>query len=148
MIRLTIALLLVICASLGAVIGLWAADRTIPVRRTARVVVMGDAHPGGKLLLRWKVTRDRSCASTKQEVIVESNTGVRWPLPQQLRLLAAPGPVGVRDVFVTQTELPEEIEPGPALLRVVLTYECNPIHKLVPITDIVPDVPFLISPGG
>lgn len=144
--RMAITLLFAVVLAATAIMGFWTQSRNLPVQ-SQFVDIVGPAHPGGKLLVRWQVFRERSCKATKQELIIDI-AGVRWIVAKQ-EFSAAPGPMGF-DQFVTQTELPRDIPIGIAVLRVVLAYQCNPVHMLWPVIDRSPDIPFVISavPGS
>ena len=131
-----------VAAGAASVLGYWAQQRELPVQSKV-IEVVGPAHPGGKVLVRWAVYRDSSCATTKQELAIDVN-GLRWVL-KAIYYKQAMGPMGF-DNFVSQTELPADIPTGEARLRVSLAYVCNPLHTIWPVINQVPDIPFTITP--
>lgn len=135
--------LFAIAAIGSSVLGYWAQDRDLPVQ-SKLVEVIAPAYPGGKLLVRWQVFRDRACSATKQELILDVGS-VRWILPET-HFSAPPGQMGW-DTFVSQSELPKEIPVGEASLRVSISYQCNPVHAIWPITNNIPDAHFTILPA-
>jgi hypothetical protein len=138
--RIALSALLMAAAVFASVFGFWFQARTLPVQ--SRVVeVLGPAYPGGKLLVRWKVYRAESCAADKQELIFDVD-GLRWVLIET-HFQTAPGPLGF-DEYTTQTPLPADLPVGIATLRVSLSYVCNPVHKLWPVVDRIPDIPVKI----
>lgn len=125
----------------AGLVGFWVQDRTAPVSGKA-VEIVGPVHPGGRLLVRWNVHRERACGATRQELIIDVQ-GVRWLIAAQSYAGPA-GPLG-EDSFITQTPLPPDIPTGAAKLRVTLSYVCNPVHRLWPIVATTPEVPFEIT---
>lgn len=121
--------------------GYWTQDRAVPVRGKA-VEIIGPTYPGGRLLIRWDVVRERACSSTRQELIIDAQ-GTRWLIQPQTYAGPA-GPLGP-DSFVTQTALPPDIPEGPARLRVTLAYTCNPVHRIWPVVATSPEVDFEIT---
>jgi hypothetical protein len=136
--RLTALALVSLIAFWAGLVGFWAQDRREPVRGKA-VEVLAPVYPGGRLLVRWDVERERACSATRQELIIDVK-GVRWFISQQFYSGPA-GPMG-RDSFITQTAIPSDIPIGAARLRVVIAYVCNPTHYLWPITAASAEVPF------
>lgn len=133
--------LLSLIAFWSGLVGFWVQDRAVPVKGKA-VDIVGPVYPGGRLLVRWNVHRDRACAATRQELIVDVQ-GVRWLIAAQTYSGPA-GPLG-DDSFITQTPLPADIPTGAATMRVTLSFVCNPIHRLWPIVSTAPDLPFRIE---
>lgn len=121
--------------------GYWVQDRDLPVQVEFKEIV-GPTRPGGKLRVRWQVYRDRLCATTKQEIIIDMGNS-RWVLPAQF----SPQPLGGLgfDAFISQTDLPPDIPPGDASLRVVLSYVCNPLHMAWPVVNRLPPIRFRID---
>ena len=127
----------------SGVLGYWIQDNVLPV--TSKFVeVVGPAHPGGDIYVRWVVDRHRACSATRGDIVIDVD-GVRWSLGTQT-FSSPPGPMG-QDTYVTKTALPPDIPIGPAHLRVSLSYICNPVQYLWPIRDLsIPDIPFKITP--
>jgi hypothetical protein len=142
MIRLLKALVMATGVSVAAVAGFWTQDREIPVQSKA-VEIVGPVYPGGKVLVRWNVFRERACRATRQDLVIDVNS-LRW-IVASMSFDGPPGPLGF-DTYVTATALPIDIPTGPAVLRVTLTYKCNPIHDFWPVVSQTPDIPITILP--
>jgi hypothetical protein len=144
MISPVIKTLVMTCAiAVAAVAGYWTQQRGLPVASKA-IEVMGPVFPGGKVVVRWQVYRTMACRVGRQDLIIDINS-LRWVVASQT-FEGPPGPLGF-DTYMTATPVPADLPIGNALLRVILNYECNPIHRFWPIVDRTPNIPIVILPG-
>lgn len=140
--RFLLALLFSALAIASTTVGYWTQQRDLPVQSKV-IEVVGPTYPGGRLLVRWQVYREDSCAATKQEIIIDAGN-VRWVL-KAIYFPQPPGGPGF-DNFISQTELPSDIPLGDATLRVSIAFVCNPVHLLWPVVNRIPDIPFTVIP--
>lgn len=133
---------LAIWLGVAGLLGYWAADRTPPVAQIENRVI-GSAYPGGWVEVTSTVLRQRSCRTLLQKVIVDG-AGQRLPLPDQ-EWAAAPGRVGwPPDTFSAFLPVPSSAQPGPATLRGIIVWRCNPLHVVWPIVTTW-EAPFLVE---
>lgn len=135
-----LALILSVGAIIATAVGYWTQSRDLPVE-SRMIEVVGPVYRGGKLLVRWQVYRSRACHATKTEFVIDVG-GVRWTMSERV-YESPPGPLGL-DTFISQTDVPEGIPAGLATLRVIFSYMCNPVHRIWPVVNNMPDMPIFI----
>lgn len=134
-------------ASLSAIafifgmLGLWVADRDVPVVGIQSLVLNKDVAPGQIVRIETKAYRIRSCRTLVERFIIDSTT-TRFMFPDIDYI--NPGPPGPVDA-VFELVLPARINPGVALIKTNASWECNPIHRVWPIIDRQPDIAVLIT---
>lgn len=119
---------------------LWVNDRAPPVE-TIRQEALNSPKPGEELVVLYEVVRTRQCAAMIERTIFDGQNG-RHLLPDIGRLAA--GPIG-RQEYQVKPRIPENAEPGPSRYRVTISYKCNPLHVVWPITVLAADVMFTID---
>lgn len=134
-------------ASLGAIafvfgmLGLWVADREVPVVGIQSFVVNNDVAPGQIVRVKTSAYRIRSCRTLVERYIIDSAT-TRFTFPDVDYI--NPGPPGAVDA-VFELVLPARVNPGVAIIKTNASWECNPVHRLWPIMDRQPDIAVLIT---
>lgn len=139
---ITRALVIAPSALVGGVLGLWIADREPPVASTVQQVVNEPIRPGAELLVRYTVVRYRSCASQVDRLLSDAQ-GVRYVL-DDLEFKAAPGPLG-EATYTSPVPIPRTFGQGVGRYRVSVTYICNPVHRLWPITVQSREIAFMVE---
>jgi len=122
-------------------IGWCALDRTLPITVISDTVE-GDVRAGGILVLRSELVRHRSCAMTVQQILIDG-ASYRHVL-DDLNFDAAPGPLG-HDVYRRAIVVRESAVPGYARFRIIVSWRCNPLHEIWPIT-ITSEASFMLLP--
>lgn len=135
--------------SLGAIaflfgmFGLWVADRDVPVVAVQSQLINNDLGPGQIARVRINGYRIRSC-HTIVERYIEDSTATRFTYPDIDYI--NPGPPGHFETFI-EIAMPQRINPGLATLKTNAAWECNPFHRIWPITDRQPDIGVLVKKG-
>jgi hypothetical protein len=134
-------------ASLGAIafvfgmLGLWVADRDIPVVGIQSMVVNSDVGPGQIIRVKVNAYRIRSCR-TLVERFIEDSTTTRFSFPDIDYI--NPGPPGHIETFI-ELLIPQRVNNGVAIIKTNASWECNPVHRIWPIMDRQPDIAVLIT---
>ena len=125
--------------------GMLTADRAVPVHVAKTTLLTPEVAQGSFLRIEYSVIRDRACRTNIERQIIDSK-GTRFILSEtDLEVVGPTGP----DQFITASQVPAMVHPGPARYRVTLNYSCNIIHRLFwPITDARPDISFFVLPSG
>ncbi len=134
-------------ASIGAIafifgmLGLWVADRDVPVVGIQSTVLNNDVAPGQIIRVRSTAYRIRTCRTLIERYIIDSAT---------TRFMFAdidyinPGPPGPVDVVI-ELPLPQRVNVGIATIKTNASWECNPVHRFWPIIDRQPDIAVLVT---
>jgi hypothetical protein len=117
---------LILLGLAAGAMGYWTADREDPVTIESIRAVTPLVAPGGKVEIRMRVDRHRSCHLHVEHLLVDVN-GQRQLLPD-LDFDSLPGPLGL-DTFSDLYEVPATFAPGMACYRRISRYECNPIQR-------------------
>lgn len=131
-------------AFLAGMLGLWVADREVPVTGIQSIVTNKDVAPGQIVRVRITAYRIRSCRTIIERYIQDS-TQTRFVFPDIDYL--NPGPPGHVESFI-ELHLPQRINEGLALIKTNAAWECNPVHRIWPIIDRQPDIAVLITKGS
>ncbi len=115
----------------AALLGMWISERTPPTVQISADVDPGPHRPGARVLVREEVARHKICTVRIEKLIFDAEL-VRYTLPEEF-YVAAPGPVGV-EKFAEAIRIPSEVALGPAFIRIIKVYYCNPLHHLWPVT--------------
>lgn len=132
----------VIGITLGIMAVLPAADRRVPLEVEERTLLTEVVPPGGEVLLRVTVDRERNTCDTSVYPTIYDGIGYEWKLPEDRR--PAFGPAGP-DTRLAHYPVPPGAAEGAAKLRIVVTFRCNYMHYVLPVTLVLPDVPFEIG---
>lgn len=124
----------------GPIAFVWA-DRRIPVNQLSNTV-LNSPRPGEDLIYEVVVNRIRTCATTV-EFQIKDSSGILYVL-QDIDYSAQVGSLGI-DQYRRIIHVPSTAAPGPAILRVGLAWQCNPIQRIYPIVLLLDDIQFTIS---
>lgn len=124
--------------------GFWTAQRDPPLRIEGLRLLTPVVHPGGTIRVEHTAVRNDACQLTVERAIVDADR-VLFRIEDMI-FYAGRTVAGQRDSFVEETPVPIAAQVGQARLRETLTHVCNPIHRIWPITQRLPDVPFMIQP--
>lgn len=129
---------------LAGFVGWWASDRNFPTHTMSAVGLRDTAVAGRMFPVKWEVERNEFCWTKRSDYIFDKDD-VRYTIPQQV-FQSQPGPLGY-EKFVTMTPVPADVPPGPARLRVIFNYVCNPLQWVLPLPPVTtPDIPFTVLP--
>jgi hypothetical protein len=112
-------------------------------RKTAiRTVVTPNVEQGGDLMLRVAAIMDQTCAVNVRRAIVDSEGTLHLSVPV----------IDTREagtaITTIRSTVPSGAAPGPAYYRVTLEWQCNPLQRLWPRIEQLPDLPFTIIEGN
>lgn len=119
----------------------WLTDREVPVEIIEARVLNPNVAIDQDLLVYYEVDRHRVCPTIAQRTVYDG-AGVEIKYMPDIR--AAFGPEG-RDKSTFRLHIPPGASPGTARYRVVVSYFCNPMHRLFPLTVIRPVLYFTIT---
>ncbi|MDP2358616.1 MAG: hypothetical protein Q8M31_21535 [Beijerinckiaceae bacterium] len=122
--------------------GFWTAQRDPPLRIESRLLTP-EVPPGGGVRVEHTAYRSDACQLTVERAIIDADR-VLFRIEDTL-YFAGRTPAGESDSFVEDTAVPLAARPGPARLRETLIHVCNPIHRLWPVTQRLPDIPFVVT---
>ena len=114
--------------------------RQLPVTQIENRILAPVA-PGEDLKLHSKIIRERSCPVRMERIIVDG-AKFRFVLPA-IDFSLAPGKLGV-DEFTQGVPTHPSSATGPATLTVIMSWNCNPVDKVVGRSTVV-TVPFTIT---
>lgn len=124
--------------------GYWTAQREPPVRIDNLHLLTPKVPAGGSVRVRHTASRFDHCQLTIERAIIDEDR-VLFRL-EDVYFQAGRSAVGGEDSFVEETPVPIAARPGNARLRETLIHVCNPIHRIWPITQRMPDLPFVVLP--
>lgn len=112
----------------------WIADRDPPYTLRAGEPTPNPAQSGDDVHVLWTIDVTRTgCAGQFQRILIDSSKIV-WTF-QPWRSSFANLPLGsFRTHSLTGLMIPKGVAPGPAKIFTVTIFECNPIHKLWPVS--------------
>lgn len=134
--------LMIITVGLSGLFGLWVAERNPPTIQVEASIDQRPYRPGQRFLLHEVLERHKVCGLKIEKMLYDSE-GVRYQLSDE-NYVAAPGPVGI-DKFSEPIRIPRGVASGPARVRVIKVYYCNPLHNLWPVFAPVFEVPLQIE---
>lgn len=123
--------------------GYWTAQREPPVRVENLHLLTQEVPAGGAVRVLHAATRFHHCQLTIERAIIDEDR-VLFRL-EDVYFQAGRSTVG-EDSFIEETPVPIAARPGNARLRETLIHVCNPIHRFWPITQRMPDIPFVVLP--
>lgn len=125
----------------AGVLGWWIAQRTPPVDLIEWELLTPVVRPGQDLKVRYSVLRRESC-ETRYQRTYRDGEGARFVLDEHI--LISTGPMG-RDSYVSLVTISHRAVQGDATFRGVIMYNCNPVHSIWPIVQVLPPVKFRIE---
>lgn len=134
----------VFAAAVAAVLGTMLAERDPPVRIHSAVVATPEVATGGILEVEYNVHRDRLCDTTfsrtwRDEDAPPNRVVQTWTLTPGGDKL---GP----DTYISPSRVPDALHPGDITTTVVMSYRCNVIHDIWPITTTPIVLKFKLQP--
>lgn len=119
-------------------------DRTPAVNIKSSRLVADGIYPGEQLKVEYDIERLRQCQSDTTWTVYDGANEIRRFGPVTVQAAGKVGP----DIYVRAWTIPQNAAPGPARLRVALSWQCpgNYLHAIYPVTTILPDVNFTIVP--
>jgi len=138
--------LFIVLTLLAGLFAYWALDDTPPVENMTGKVVSSEVYPDGsaKVIVEWMAVRRRICHGNSIRWIID---GYITPLPNIEYPPPHPGEIGQVVKWRVPIAVPKDFH-DEGTYRVRVVYECNPLHRLFPITIDPPDVPFRINRSG
>lgn len=128
-------------AFLAAVLLVPATDRIPPIEITVAEVMTPVVQPGGNLVVRFTVDRRQVCPTTATVTIFDG-AGYEYRLAPDSRPAFGPQTLETK---LLRYQIPTSALPGDARYRLVLDFQCNWTHNIVPVTMILPDLGFEIG---
>lgn len=126
-------LLVVIAARMGLAVG----DRSTPTRIERTFLLTPLVEPGGELMTRRTVYRERLCPTTIERYMLDSR-GVRFDRADDgLGTIEFPNGTGVlgRETFIGKQTVPRGMAPGKAKYIAITCYRCNWAQALWPLCE-------------
>lgn len=117
----------------GIILSIWALDRDLPSQNVKSVILNPEVIAGGNVIQDIAVERVRICNITVTRLLYDSD-GTRFLLPSLY--IRYPGTIG-SDKYNQEITIPNSVTKGPARLRVITEWMCNPVHYLFPIRSVV-----------
>lgn len=133
-----------VAVTVGMGVILPAVDRNYPVEFIERSIVEQEVAPGGQVLVRIALKRTEVCQTTSHFTIFDG-AGIEVAYIEDDR--PAWGPITDYEERTQARFVPAWATPGPAIYRVVLSFECNWTQNIVPLTMVLPDLHFTITDG-
>lgn len=123
----------------------WALDRTPPFTEVPYATMPDPAIPGSLMESEWSVEVNREgCRGSFQRVLVDAH-GIVWAF-QPFVLTFSNLPIGHHLLkSATPFLLPQDFASGRGTILIVVTAECNPLHKLFPIIYRAPPAYFNVQ---
>lgn len=115
-------------------------DREPPVVVLSVEADLDEVPQGGQLIVRYTVERLRDCSQTTERTLWDGE-GEQYRLDSSSR--QSTGPLGVQS-YRRVVPIPASAAAGLSRYRVVISYECNPMHRIWPIKLVVADIVFWI----
>jgi hypothetical protein len=126
----------------SATVGFWYLDTQAPAT-VLRVEVLTDPlQPGADLKIKYTVHRFRSCETTIDRLLFDSQQ--QRVILEDLTFNGAPGPLG-ESTYVASVPIPRSFATGIGTYRVVARYVCNPLQRLFPIVVMNADIRFMVE---
>lgn len=142
--RILLTIILVVAAArMGLVIG----DRSTPTRIERTFLLTPSVVPGGELLTRRTVYRERLCHTTIERYMLDSR-GVRFDLAEDgLGTIVFPNGTGLlgRETFIGKQTVPPDMAPGPAKYVALTCYRCNWSQALHPVCEPAQERTFTVA---
>jgi hypothetical protein len=129
--RVSFIFLLVGLSAISGLLGLWTADRHMPVVILESTLLTPEVPAGEAARVRYTVIRTNQCRATVERYLVASD-GLRFDLGYAI-FPNGTGPTGRPDQYVREYIIPAAAPPGPARLVALACYQCNPIHAIWPV---------------
>ena len=130
-------------AFIFGMLGLWVADRDIPVVGTQSTVLNQDVAPGQIIRVKTTAYRIRTCRTLVERYIIDSaSTRFMFADIDYIN----PGPPGAIEEII-ELSLPQRANVGIAIIKTNASWECNPGHRIWPIIDRQPDIAVLVTGG-
>lgn len=118
-------------------LGLAVGDRSFPTLVEHSELLTPHVRPGGEMLTRRSVDRQRLCHTTIERMMFDSRD-VRFDLKEiGLGTIVYPngsGPLG-RDTFIGKQTVPSGMAPGPARYVALVCYRCNWLQWIWPLCE-------------
>lgn len=122
----------------------WTFDRREPVEQLINEIE-APVRPGDSALVRSKVVRYRGCY-TRFERYLFDGEGVRYAMDVMEFMRVGDNAVdGKPDEFRQRIPVPPSARPGRGSIRFVVSWSCNPVQTVWPVTRII-NMPLEIIP--
>lgn len=121
-------------------------DRRPPIAIRAASLVTPEVHAGDPVKVEYDLQRWRTCQTDLSWAIFDGASEVHRFGPVHIEAGGQPGP----DVMVHPWPTPGNATPGPARLRVTLSFECsgNYLQAVYPVVMVLDDVRFNLLPAA
>lgn len=117
-------------------IGLWSFDRREPVEQLVNEIE-GPVKAGENAMVHSKVVRWRGCF-TRFERYVYDGEGVRYAMEtMEFTRVGDTEHDGKPDEFKQRIPVPPSARPGKGSIRFVISWSCNPVQSVWPVTRII-----------
>lgn len=137
--------LMAVVATVGVVGlgGFWSIVDRQPIGSSSSEVLTPVVTAGGEFTIRYHTQWSSTCRVTGYRFIIDS-AGQQYTVAPDTRF------VGPKDApeFTISVPIPRAAQPGPAVYRATLFYECNPLQKWFPLERNITDRTFTIVPAG
>lgn len=136
-------LLVIIAARMGLAVG----DRTVPTRIEHTFLLTPTVAPGGELMTRRTVYRERLCPTTIERYMLDAR-GVRFDRAKDgLGTAEFPNGTGLlgRETFIGRQTVPRDMAPGRATFVALTCYRCNWAQALWPLCEPAQERAFTVT---
>lgn len=129
-----------VTTTLAGLCAYWAIVDRHPIRDIESEIVTPIVQPGGVFSIRYHVRWSSECKVTGYRFLIDS-AGQQYTIAPDSRYVH---PADEPDFFIN-IPISESARPGPAFYRATILYECNPLQRLFPLTNVIDPVRFLIT---
>lgn len=128
----------VVAVSLG---GYWSIIDRQPIGASRSEVLTPVVSPGGEFTIKYHTQWNSTCRVTGYRFVIDS-AGQQYMVAPDTRFVA---PTDSPE-FTISVPIPKAAQPGQAVYRATLFYECNPLQKWFPLERSIADRTFTILP--
>lgn len=123
--------------------GYWSIVDRQPIGSSSSEILTPVVKAGGEFTIRYRTQWSSTCRVTGYRFIIDS-VGQQYTVAPDTRFV---GPQDSPEFTIT-VPIPRAAQPGPAVYRATLFYECNPLQKWFPLERSITDRTFTIVPAG
>lgn len=109
-----------------------------PREIAVRTVLTPIVEQGGVISVKVVATMDQRCLVTIERAVIDSERTLR--LAEPVESVREPG----TSELIVRAIVPSASKPGPADYRVTMNWQCNPLQKIWPRVEQLPDLSFEI----
>lgn len=121
--------------------GYWSIIDRQPIGASSSEVLTPVVSPGGEFTIKYHTRWNSTCRVTGYRFVIDS-AGQQYMVAPDTRFVS---PADTPE-FTISVPIPKAAQPGQAVYRATLFYECNPLQKWFPLERTIADRTFTILP--